>query len=74
MKTRENNFKGKLFRAKKLKTKEQCKYKLFTTGTMPSLTYGHEITGWTPASLRSVRIKAAKALGLWKPGCSLDLV
>jgi hypothetical protein len=67
-------FRANIARSIKIKTKEQNKYKLFSTSSLPTLTYGHEVTGWTPVTLRRIRISAAKSLGIWCQGCSLEVL
>jgi hypothetical protein len=42
-------------------------------GALPIITYGEHVTGWTPASIRPLRAKAARARGLLSPGCSMEL-
>ena len=73
-KTRLGAFSAKIAKAKTIRGDKASKYKLFSTGAMPTLTYGHQVAGWTPVILRTVRVKAAKALGIWSAGCDLDLI
>ena len=73
-KTRLGAFRAKIAKAKTIRGDKASKYKLFSTGAMPTLTYGHQVAGWTPVILRTVRVKAAKALGIWSASCDLDLI
>jgi hypothetical protein len=49
------------------------KNKLYTAGASPALTFGYEIVGFTPKTLKRFRIQMAKAIGIWTPRAPLEL-
>eukprot|EP00959_Pyramimonas_sp_CCMP1952_P430189 9010314-Pyramimonas_sp.AAC.1 len=57
-----------------LRGKAGSKAKLFFVGQKPSMTYGSDVVGLGPREVHKLRVLGAKALGIWCPGASIDLI
>eukprot|EP00959_Pyramimonas_sp_CCMP1952_P432444 9055756-Pyramimonas_sp.AAC.1 len=59
---------------KGMRGKAGAKAKLFFMGQKPSITYGSDVVALSAKDVHRLRALGAKALGIWSPGASIDLI
>ncbi|CAK0794176.1 unnamed protein product, partial [Prorocentrum cordatum] len=63
----------KICRLRDRKQGKPKKVKIYTCGVKPSICYGEEVSGHSPQEIKKLRVQIARLLGIWSPGCDINI-